>query len=359
MNQRLTVVLFLILVIVSTVIGSREWRERADPPGELSLSNYSGEGGDERESISVISESIEPPKASSSSSLQHLIGKTGREIENEFGKAERKDPTPYGYTWWIYSTSVNYYQIGIENDEVVAAFGIGPSLDLDTIKIGQSRKEIEEKLTLEKEVEIKTEEGSFLFTLTEEDFKQRPLSKMNDSEVIQLYFDESTNQLSSVRVMNNKILLLHRPYDVSYTGQLPELPLLLESEWKEIEKGTEQQIYAISNQLRSRFGVDKLVWDELTAGVAYQHSKDMAERNYFSHISLSGEGLKERLKKGDIQYASAGENIAAQYPDGPAVVEGWLNSEGHREALLNEGYTHLGVGVYRYYYTQNFLEEPY
>jgi Uncharacterized protein with SCP/PR1 domains len=38
-----------------------------------------------------------------------------------------------------------------------------------------------------------------------------------------------------------------------------------------------------------------------------------------------------------------------------AVMEGWLNSEGHRETLLNEQYNYLGVGVHRLYYTQNFL----
>ncbi|MBR3119412.1 MAG: CAP domain-containing protein, partial [Oceanobacillus sp.] len=44
--------------------------------------------------------------------------------------------------------------------------------------------------------------------------------------------------------------------------------------------------------------------------------------------------------------------------DAPAAMEGWLNSEGHREALLSNDYTHIGVGVHRLYYTQNFLGKP-
>ncbi|MDY0396277.1 CAP domain-containing protein [Virgibacillus halophilus] len=39
-------------------------------------------------------------------------------------------------------------------------------------------------------------------------------------------------------------------------------------------------------------------------------------------------------------------------------MQGWLNSKGHREALLNKDYTNLGVGVYKFYYTQNFLAKP-
>lgn len=69
-------------------------------------------------------------------------------------------------------------------------------------------------------------------------------------------------------------------------------------------------------------------------------------------------GLKERLASEEVYYLAAGENIAAQYPDAPAAMQGWLNSKGHREALLEDDYTHLGVGVYHFYYTQNFLQKP-
>lgn len=38
-----------------------------------------------------------------------------------------------------------------------------------------------------------------------------------------------------------------------------------------------------------------------------------------------------------------------------AVVEAWLNSRSHRQTLLNAELTHLGVGVYKRHYTQNFI----
>lgn len=62
-----------------------------------------------------------------------------------------------------------------------------------------------------------------------------------------------------------------------------------------------------------------------------------------------------RKRRGRI--SACGENIAYNYVDGPAAVEGWLNSEGHRKALLNQDYTHLGVGVKEKYYTQNFIKK--
>ncbi|WP_345238764.1 CAP domain-containing protein [Pontibacillus salipaludis] len=360
MKRTFTISFFFSLIIVLYLIGMNENNEEPHKSIAPTLEMKEKNEEDKAENLAVPAHSsINDREQFTSMPLNELIGKTAREIESLLGKADRKDPTPYGYAWWIYDNSENYYQVGMNQNKVVAVYGIGPSMELRSIKIGQTRDEIEEILSLKKEVEVVTGEGSFLFTLTNEDYIQRPLVKLDDSIVMQLYFDSITDRLSSVRLLTNEVLLLHRPYNVSYSGRLPELPLIMDDDWPAIEYGMERQIHAISNQIRSQFNKERLVWDELTAGVAFRHSKDMAVHNYFSHISLDGDGLEERLIKSEIQYASAGENIAAQYPDAPAVVEGWLNSEGHREALLNENYTHLGVGVYRYYYTQNFLEQPY
>ena len=80
---------------------------------------------------------------------------------------------------------------------------------------------------------------------------------------------------------------------------------------------------------------------------------------YFDHVSPDNKDVGDRLKEGGVPYRSAGENIAAQYTDAIAAVERWLNSKGHRDVMLNEDFTHLGVGVYKRYYTQNFVTLSY
>lgn len=45
-----------------------------------------------------------------------------------------------------------------------------------------------------------------------------------------------------------------------------------------------------------------------------------------------------------IVYQLAGENIALGQTTPEQVVEAWMNSEGHRENILNQSYTHIGVG---------------
>ena len=41
-----------------------------------------------------------------------------------------------------------------------------------------------------------------------------------------------------------------------------------------------------------------------------------------------------------------GENIAAGYMTPKEVVEGWMNSTGHRENILSPKFTEIGVGCY-------------
>ena len=55
---------------------------------------------------------------------------------------------------------------------------------------------------------------------------------------------------------------------------------------------------------------------------------------------------------------TAGENIAMGYDTPEAVMEGWMNSTGHRENILKSEFTTIGVGCYeyngRFYWTQIF-----
>ena len=58
-----------------------------------------------------------------------------------------------------------------------------------------------------------------------------------------------------------------------------------------------------------------------------------------------------------LAYRTAGENIAMGYPTPEAVVDGWMNSEGHRANILNPSFTVIGVGYVEqgHYWTQMFI----
>lgn len=99
--------------------------------------------------------------------------------------------------------------------------------------------------------------------------------------------------------------------------------------------------------------------------VAQTHSEDMALNDYFSHSSLDGSSPFDRMTRAGYQFSYAAENIAAGYTTPEQVVEGWMNSEGHRKNILNCNLEEIGVGHYylendtgnvnyRHYWTQVF-----
>lgn len=285
-----------------------------------------------------------------------LIGEDINVLENQFGRPARIDPSYYGYEWYIYNVDHNrYFQVGVENGKIVTIYAIGKDLDIAPFKIGQSIEEIFSTVFIETNIDIELENSSYRFELNDTDVNMRPLIQLDDIFAV-LYFDKFTGTLSSIRFLDAATLIKQRPYELVYRGELLEPKSIEESEWALIEKATEQQIFDLTNILRLRHQLETVQWDEKISEVALGHSIDMFETENFSHTSEKFGELSDRLEVADVFYQLAGENIAANYIDGPAVVEGWLNSKGHRETLLNKEYTHLGVGVYHKYFTQNFIQ---
>jgi hypothetical protein len=99
---------------------------------------------------------------------------------------------------------------------------------------------------------------------------------------------------------------------------------------------------------------------ELTVA-ARRHSQDMGDQNYFDHTSLDGRMFFERIIDAGYDYRNCGENIAAGYATPAAVVDGWMNSDGHRANILDPDYCDIGVGYavvnvsdFYHYWTQDF-----
>lgn len=296
--------------------------------------------------------SAEKPKEG----LSLLIGQDLQKLESELGKPQRIDPTIYGFDWYIYNLSYKrYVQVGVKGNRIVSVYAIGDHLNVAPFEIGQPLEEIFNTQYIDTNIDINLGGNSYRFELNDTDINLKPLIQLGNIYV-QLYFDKFTGELSSVRFLDAETLIKQRPYELSYRGTLIE-PKPNEAEWSRARDGIQREIFDLTNVQRQRHHLTKLSWDEKTAAVAYQHSKDMFDTNNFSHTSKTNGSLSERLKAAEIEYKSSGENIAANYSDGPEVVEGWLNSQGHRAAMLNKDFSDLGVGVYQKYYTQDFIQK--
>lgn len=121
----------------------------------------------------------------------------------------------------------------------------------------------------------------------------------------------------------------------------------------------QQQVLDLTNAERAKAGCSALRLDQTLNRVADGHSEDMAARDYFSHNDPEGNGPGVRIDAAGYQGRGWGENIAAGYRSAAAVVEGWMNSDGHRRNILNCNFNELGVGYaeggsYGVYWTQVF-----
>lgn len=119
----------------------------------------------------------------------------------------------------------------------------------------------------------------------------------------------------------------------------------------------EAQVVQITNAERRRHGLADLQVDAGLSHVAREKSNDMQANNYFSHTSPTYGSPFDMMRDFGVSYSAAAENIAFGQQSPEQVVEAWMNSEGHRQNILNGNFTHIGVGYNSngHYWTQMFI----
>ncbi|WP_242964874.1 CAP domain-containing protein [Scatolibacter rhodanostii] len=119
----------------------------------------------------------------------------------------------------------------------------------------------------------------------------------------------------------------------------------------------EEQVVVLVNEQRAANGLSPLTLNQDVSNVARAKSQDMHDNNYFAHTSPTYGSPFDMLTSFGISYRAAGENIAMGYSTPEAVMEGWMNSSGHRANILNASFTQIGVGYVAdgNYWTQQFI----
>lgn len=147
-----------------------------------------------------------------------------------------------------------------------------------------------------------------------------------------------------------------------YVGIAYPPPQKINGEPAETFKTTEEAskyMFKVLNQARSQHKLKALKSDALLQVVAYNHSKSMAQNDFFSHINPEGKNPTDRYND-EGGFGDVGENIAYDITM-QSAHKGLMNSPGHRANILNKNYTHVGIGVYfdgkQYYTTQLFQKK--
>lgn len=116
----------------------------------------------------------------------------------------------------------------------------------------------------------------------------------------------------------------------------------------------ESAILDLVNTERARAGMNPLQRDDTLQSTARGHCDDMFVRNYFSHDDPDGLSMADRIAEAHRQLIGlTGENIwmganidlSDQKKTAASIVTDLMQSARHRENILNEHYTHIGVGI--------------
>lgn len=121
----------------------------------------------------------------------------------------------------------------------------------------------------------------------------------------------------------------------------------------------EENAFILLNQDRIANGLPALALDPVLSQIARAKSRDMNDKNYFSHTSPTYGSASEMLRHFGYSFTSVGENIAHH-----ATVEksqaAFMSSSGHRRNILGSQWSKVGIGVWKdsqgfVYVTQLFV----
>lgn len=106
-----------------------------------------------------------------------------------------------------------------------------------------------------------------------------------------------------------------------------------------------EQVVKLVNVERAKAGLPALTMQTDITSAANVRAKEIKQS--FSHTRPNGSSFNSVLKEQGVSYRGAGENIAYGQKTPEQVMEGWMNSSGHRANILNANFKNIGVGYYQ------------
>ncbi|MEU9007425.1 CAP domain-containing protein [Streptomyces sp. NPDC048551] len=120
--------------------------------------------------------------------------------------------------------------------------------------------------------------------------------------------------------------------------------------------GPQAEVLALVNKERAAVGCPVLTVNAKLTKAAQDHSADMAAHNNMSHTGSDGSDPGARITRAGYEWRTYGENVAYGYASAAQVMEGWMNSPGHKRNILDCSYKEIGIGLAQpgQYWTQDF-----
>lgn len=102
-------------------------------------------------------------------------------------------------------------------------------------------------------------------------------------------------------------------------------------------------LLALINEDRSEAGLSPLTLDSALCSVAQLRAGECVAE--FGHTRPNGTPYKTAVSDAGISYSHVGENLASGQSTATEVMESWMGSGSHRDNILSDDYTKVGIGT--------------
>lgn len=273
-------------------------------------------------------------KATAAPSLdaKSIIGITEKQLTATYGAPARKDPSEYGFQWYVYNKDYkNFFMAGVRSGKVVAFYSNAANARY-TAKVVIGTTQANARATMGKPLPyIKSGKTVFLMPNTNE---RDYFTTGGGSTYIIVFYDhlnkDKTTAIMVVPAADENNALLKKPALSAA-----------------VRTAYERQSVDLTNAIRVRNGLKALSTDSGDTKLAQQRSTDMVKRNYFSHYTpdKKTQTAFDIARTMKLKFSSMGENIAYGNHNAIFAQESFMNSQGHRDNLLRSKYTKMGAGV--------------
>ena len=117
-----------------------------------------------------------------------------------------------------------------------------------------------------------------------------------------------------------------------------------------------QEVFKLVNTERMKAGLQPYKYDLRLEKAAMVRAKEIAVK--FSHIRPDGRNSSTAVSEAGAGCPS-GENIGMGTSSAPEIMQAWMDSPGHKIAILSKSSTHIGVGYYEGHWVHVFSYGPF
>jgi uncharacterized protein YkwD len=183
-----------------------------------------------------------------------------------------------------------------------------------------------------------TQNSSLVYKLTSQ-------TRWLENKVRPVFGDMINESGTAITIHPETNRLIRLPFKVTKATPRPDL---------------EGQMLILINRERVSRNLKPLKADLLLREVARLHSLDMFKRGFFSHDNLDGKDPFDRIRKANVPFLTAGENLALS-PNLQTAHTGLMESPGHKANILHSSFGRVGIGIldggiYGIMVTQNFRD---